>query len=293
MKSISFGFQGKRFEILDRPLKWMTQDELDALQQRLRKVAAARYGQEPRYSYFSDTRLFADKVIVICSDKDGSRDHCFCAMCYLGEHEGRTAVHLGSVFSASENKGYLNYLYTLGLLFVAFKTGLLRKIYVTSLTHTPKIFGIVADGFENVYPSADPAQTPTATHLALKDRLIRHYIEKEWNLPGAVACHENFVMPSLRKQTNGEIMFPDTAETVPKYRSDTVNQRLLSLIDYQRGDEILQVGELWVPYSLPKKIFNIIKNASFAPRTRVPATAKARTTPGVSLPVVAGQRSAP
>ncbi len=276
MKSITFRFQGKKIEIIDRPLTWMSQDELAALQQRLRTVAAARFGYEPRYSYFSDTRFFADKVIVICSDANGERDHCFCAMCHLGEHAGRAAIHLGSVFSASENKGYLNYLYTFGLIFVAFKNGLLKKIYVTSLTHTPKIFGIVSDGFENVFPDANPDKAPSATHLALRDRLIHHYIEKEWNLPEPVSCQDNFVIPSLRRQADGEIMFPDTAETVPKYRSEQVNQRLLSLLDYQRGDEILQVGELWVPYSLPKKIFNVFKNAAKAPRARVPATATAK-----------------
>jgi len=247
----------------------MSQDALEALQHRLRTVAAARFGYEPRYSYFSDTRFFADKVIVLCSDKSGERDHCFCAMCYLGEHEGRTAVHLGSVFSASENKGYLNYLYTFGLLFIALKTGLLRKIFITSLTHTPKIFGIVSDGFENVYPTADPTRVPSPMHLAMRDRLIKHYIEPEWDLPAAVECHENFVIPSLRKQKNGEVMFPDTAETVPKYRVESANKRLTSLLDYQRGDEILQVGELWVPYSLPKKIFGILKNASVLLRPRM------------------------
>lgn len=280
MKRLSFGFGNHRFEILDRPLRWMKPDELSALQARLKAMASARFGREPDYSYFCDASLFKGKVIVICQDALG--DSSFCAMCHLGRHEGRAVLHLGSVFSARENKGQLNYLYTFGLLFVALKAGLFRKLHITSLTHTPKIFGIVADGFENVFPDANPANRPTPLHLALRDRLIERYIRPEWDVPQGIECQEDFVMPALRRQKNGEIMFPDTAESVPKYRADAMNRRVVSLLNYARGDEVLQIGELWVPYSLPKKIFNLFKNSIWGARLRASTSTKRLPTPAMA-----------
>ncbi|MFT3858830.1 MAG: hypothetical protein QM742_15490 [Aquabacterium sp.] len=264
MKKLSFVFRGKRIEIFKGPSRWMTPLQIEALQARLRAIASARFGEEPRYSYFTDPDCFGNKLVVICSDSATHADHCFCAMSLLGRHDGRPVIHLGSVFSASENNGYLNYLYTFGLLFLAWRYGILRKLHITSLTHAPKIFGIVADGFENVYPGVNPSQKPTQTHLALKDRLIDEYIKKDFKLP-EVTCGENFLIPSLRRTHDGILLFPDSAETAPRYRNEAVNRRVLSLVDFQRGDDILQIGELWVPYSLPKKIFNILRN-SFAPR---------------------------
>jgi hypothetical protein len=261
MKRLSFAFNGARFEILDRPLSWMSEYELVALQARLRRIASARFGHVPSYSYFADTRLFRDKILVLCSDPTGRVDLCFCAMCDLGSVRGRRVVHLGSVFSAAENRGYVNYVYTIGLTYVTWSVGPLRTVYITSLTHTPKIFGAVAEGFENVYPRGRPGEQPSALHLALRDQLIEQYIRPEWDVTSPLRTSESFVMAALRRQTEGNIMFPDSAVTVPKHRKEHFNRHVLGLVDYQRGDEILQVGEARFFTSFPKKVLSMLRNA--------------------------------
>lgn len=259
MRRVAFVFKKSRYEILDRPDKWMSAAKLSRLQQRLRAVAAVRFGREPNYSYFSDTAYFHNKVIVICSDAATGEDYCFCAMCYLGKHHHKEVVHLGSVFSAAENKGFIHYLYLFGLMFVFFKTGMLRKIYVTSLTHTPKIFGVVAETFFNVYPAAQAAAAPSDTHIHLRNMLLDAYIKPEWDLGEALQVGDDFVIPALRKQSDGSIMFPDTVETVPKHRKPVFNARVLGMLDLPRGDEVLQVGEVGLFLGLARKISQLAR----------------------------------
>jgi hypothetical protein len=42
---------------------------------------------------------------------------------------------------------------------------------------------------------------------------------------------------------------------------DQFNRHVLGLVDYQRGDEILQVGELRFFTSFPKKVLSMLRNA--------------------------------
>lgn len=289
MKKTAFTYKNHKYEILDRPLSWMSPEKLAILQGRLKRVAAARFGHEPNYSYFSDTAFFKDKVIVICSDPRTGLDLCFCAMCYIGRYRERRIVHLGSVFSASENKGYLNYVYMIGLTYVALKAGPLNKIYVTSLTHTPKIFGIVADGFHKVYPNGRSDARPSRMHLALRDRLIDNYIKPEWDLMEPVQYRDDFVMPALRMQKSGEVMFPDTQDTVPKHRKDAFNRRILSTLNFERGDEILQVGEFRLLIDMSRKVFEVIKNLRKSRKPRVRSYASANVGSSASYDEAPGQ----
>lgn len=259
MRRVAFVFKKHRFEIIEKPDKWMSATELAKLQQRLKAVAAARFGREPNYSYFSDTAYFRNKIIVICSDAATGEDYCFCAMCYIGKHHNKQVVHLGSVFSAAENKGFIHYLYLFGLIYVFFKTGMLRKIYVTSLTHTPKIFGVVAETFFNVYPGHHADAGPSEVHKHLRDLLLDAYIKPEWDLGEALNVGDDFVIPALRKQSDGSVMFPDTVETVPKHRKPVFNARVLGMLDLPRGDEVLQVGEVGLFLGLVRKVSQLAR----------------------------------
>ncbi len=240
MKYLKFRFKSFTYELYHRPGEWMTPEALEALQSRLVAVAEARLGSRPNYGFFADLESFNNKLITICSLN--GEDRCFNAMVYIGRYKKRPVVHLGSVYSLEGNKGQMQLLYYWSSLYMQYHAGF-RKIYITSLTHTPKIFGAVAEAYENVFPNGDPDAQPEPFHLAARDMLMASYM-KEFQMRVPPEVDERFIIKGFRLMADGTTLFPDTTETVPKHRKAFFNDYCLARLDYPGGDDIMQVGTL-------------------------------------------------
>jgi len=242
------------FELYNRPWKWLGEGDVESLRKRLVSIASARLGRAPDFSFFKDPRYLENKLVILCRDRKSGEDLCFCAMSYLGTHRGKNIIHLGAVYSKRENRGLMQLVYIFGLLYVFVRNRLFGKVYLTSLTHTPKIFGVVSECFEQVFPNLDPHSTPFDFHHTLKDIFIDTYL-REWDLAAEPVVDGNFVIKGFRAMKDGSILYPDTIETVPKHRNGAYTQRCGSLINYERGDVLLQCG-------VARGLFTILKNAS-------------------------------
>jgi hypothetical protein len=241
------------FELYNRPSKWLGKSDAESLRSRLVSIASARLGRTPDFSFFKDTRYLENKLVILCRDRKSGEDLCFCAMSYLGTYKGRNVIHLGAVYSKRENRGLMQLVYIFGLLYVFIRNRLFRKVYLTSLTHTPKIFGVVSECFEHVFPNLNPLSMPADFHHALKDIFIDTYL-REWDLAAEPVVDENFVIRGFRAMKDGSILYPDTIDTVPKHRNGAYTKRCVSLIDYEGGDVVLQCG-------VARGLFTILKNA--------------------------------
>lgn len=237
---VSFPFKKYRYEIINQPLKWMPAEMVKRLQMRLQYFSLKRLGYVPQFSFFGDTENFRHKVIIICSDRRTGRDYCFGVLYHLGKYHGRQVIHLGPLFSAKESRGLAKLIFVFGLIYTFFNERILTRIYLTTLTHVPRMSGIFWDYFQNVYPDIDPKIRPQKEHREIKDLLLRTYLS-EWQLPHPPVVDDNFVMKKFRKQMDGTLLYNDTAETVPKHRNPIYNKRLISMLDYADGDEMLQV----------------------------------------------------
>lgn len=239
---LKFVFKKYRFEIYNKPGKWMKSTELKKLQKRIKIIAASKLGKSPTFSFFKDVTYLNNKMIVICSRRATSDDLCCCVMSHLGKYKGSNIIHLGAVYSISENRGLMQLVYIFGLLYIFVKNWFFKRVYLTSLTHTPKIFGVVNECFENVYPNLDPHAKPSEIHITLKKIFHQTYL-KEWEYKILPRINKNFVIERFRVQNDGSILYPDTVNTVPKHRNEEYNKRCLSLIDVERGDEVFQAAE--------------------------------------------------
>jgi hypothetical protein len=135
-------------------------------------------------------------------------------------------------------------LYLWSCLYVLLRAGL-RRVYITSLTHTPKIFGAVAEAYEKVFPDGSAAAGPEPFHLAVRDMLMAVYL-REFDMKEPPAIDGRFVIPGFRRMADGTTLIPDTEETVPRHRKEGYNAFCFANLDYARGDDILQVGILRV-----------------------------------------------
>ncbi len=241
MKKLTFALGKYRFQIYDRPGCWMKKKELDGLQRRLTEVAEKRLKKAPTFSFFKDTRHLGNKLVIFSTDRKTGEDLCYCVMAYLGHYRKRSVLHLGAVYSVREDKGMMKLVYTLGLMHVFVKNWFFKRVYLTSLTHTPKIFGVVHESFEHVYPNHQKEGKPGRFHLNLRDIFFDTYL-KEWDLEEKPSIDTNFVIKGFRKQQDGSILYPDTVETVPRHRKEKYNKRCTDLLNYEKGDEIFQAG---------------------------------------------------
>lgn len=226
------------FELYDSPGKWMDEKTLKKLQERMIAIAVSRLGAKPSFSFFVDINTLKNKMVTICTD--GTTDYAFNALTHIGEYKNTKVIHLGAVYSTKEDKGLmqLTYLWMCTRILIRNK---FKHIYITSLTHTPKIFGTVADAVSNVFPNATIGERPSQFHLDIRDILMDTYL-KEWDLPNSPVVNDNFSIKGFRVQKDGEILYPDTVETVPKHRNEKYNKYCFDNIVYEHGDEILQVG---------------------------------------------------
>lgn len=235
-----FRFKHFTYEIFHRPGLWMSEEKQVSLQKRLTAVAERRLGAKPSYGLFADTGHLRNKLITVCAQR--GKDLGFNAMTYIGGYKNRPVVHLGSVFSLEGNKGQMQLLYLWSCLYILLRAGC-KSIYITSLTHSPKIFGAVAEAYEDVFPDGSQGAEPKPFHLAIRDMLMASYL-KEFNMRSRPKIDERFVIQGFRQTADGTMLIPDTADTVPKHRKAAYNEFCLANLDYQRGDDILQVGRL-------------------------------------------------
>lgn len=253
MNYIKFRFKKFTYELYHRPGKWMTPAALEALQKRLVTVAEARLGSRPNFGFFTDLKSFNNKLITICSQN--GEDRCFNAMAYIGRYQKRPVVHLGAVYSLEGNKGQMQLLYYWSCLYVFYHAGF-RRVYITSLTHTPKIFGAVAEAYEQVFPNGDPDAETAPFHLTIRDMLMDTYVQ-EFQMRVPPEVDERFIIKGFRLLADGTTLYPDTIETVPKHRKSAYNRHCLANIDYPGGDDIMQVG--FIRLTTPFKNMKLFK----------------------------------
>lgn len=253
VKKIRIPYRNYFFEIYDRPALRLKQPEVLELQNRLVSIATARLGMKPDFSFFKDPAYLNNKIVIICVDKRMNEDICFCAMSYIGKYRRKNIVHLGAVYSRKENRGLMQMVYFFGMTYIFIKNWFFKKVYLTSLTHTPKIFGVVAECFEEVFPSLNPHASPLDFHHELKNIFLNTYL-REWDLPVKPEIDGNFVIKGFRVQKDGSILYPDTIESVPKHRNDAYTHRCRELIQYENGDVVLQCG-------VAHGFYTIIKNS--------------------------------
>jgi len=241
MKKIQFNFKKYRFEIYSKPGVWMNEKDLKRLQERLSGIAEKRLKTKPRFSFFKDVRYLNNKLVVICADKKTKDDCSCCVLSYLGTYRKRSVIHCGAVYSNAENQGTMKLLYGFAGLYIMIKNLFFRKVYVTSLTHVPKIFGMFSEQFYRVYPDSRTGREAGNFHLKIKDLFFNTYI-KEWDLSELPQIDGSFVIRGFRLQDDGTMLYPDTVETVPRHRKVEYNTRCFNLLDYENGDEVFQVG---------------------------------------------------
>jgi len=240
---VRIDFKGYQFDIFHRPGEWLDQESLSAIQRRMVNITLESCGKHPRNGFYVDASLLRNKTITICTKDDANC--AFGVMTNIGMYGKRSIVHIGPYYSAVKDRGLMTLTFLFGGQYFLLKNKL-RGVHFTSITHVPRVFGLLVECFSNVYPNKNPASLPSEAQVDIRDMLMNSYV-KEIEPQFQERLGEDFILRAFRLQGDGSIVpYPHTAETVPKHRSQEYNERCLHMIDYERGDAMILVGEAGV-----------------------------------------------
>ena len=234
--------------IVERPGLWMQPSELDALIGELRTVArAALPTGSLDYGVLTGDRERLEKAVVtILYDRTSTRPIAFNALSVMDMTlHGRPVevLHMGLVMvdpnARSQGLSWILYGFTCLVLFFRNQ---MRPLWLSNVTQVPAIVGMVAESFSNVFPSPDPGARQSFEHLLLARQIIarhRHVFGV-----GADADFDEARFVIRNAYTGGSDGLKKTFEQAPKHRADVYNDFCRQQLDYERGDDVLQLCQL-------------------------------------------------
>lgn len=240
--------QQRRIRIVERPGLWMEPSALAELRQALRAVASRTLsGNELDYGIFSDDpdRL-RNTIITLVTDARTGAPIAFNAMPVIElDLDGRPLplIHLGLVMVDPEqrSKGLSWVLYGLTC-FLLFIRNQGRPVWVSNVTQVPAVVGMVSETFSDVYPNPATAAPRKFRHLVLARQIMRAH--RHVFGVGADAEFDEVGFVIRNAYTGGSDNLKKTFEMSQKHRKSVFNEFCAAVLDYDRGDDVIQIGRL-------------------------------------------------
>ncbi|MBC9879707.1 hypothetical protein G8O24_20395 [Bradyrhizobium sp. INPA01-394B] len=239
---------GQLTRIVESPGRWLSQDELEKLVAQLRIVAAKTLpANELTYGIFPGERERLSRAIVtLISEEDSGRPIAFNALSVMQvELDGAPVdvTHLGLVMVDPDARGQgLSWvLYGLTTLVLFLRDGL-RPRWISNVTQVPSVVGMVTATFSDVYPSPRPEARQSFAHLQLARGIMRQHRAVFGVGEEAGFDESRFVITNA--YTGGSDALKKTFDEAPKHRDPQYSEFCARELDYERGDDVLQIGRI-------------------------------------------------
>lgn len=236
--------------IVERPGLWMSPDELKALVGELRQVASSSLGPEDLdYGVLGgDYNRLNDAVITLVRDKDTGRPLAFNALSWMAielHGERVDVLHLGLVMidPSARSKGFSFVLYGFTC-FVCFLRSGLRPIWISNVTQVPAVFGMVSETFSHVYPKLGSG-APVYEQVSIARQIMAHH--RHVFGVGNDAWYQETGSVIANAYTGGSDNLKKRFDACQMHRKTEYNEFCRDRLDYERGDDILQLAKIDLP----------------------------------------------
>jgi len=232
--------------IVERPGKWMSQPELEAISADLRQVAAKTLAEGAlTYGVFAaDRARMEHSIITLVRRRDGTpvAFNALAIMTVDTQPQPTDVLHLGLVMvdPAERSKSLSWVLYGLTCFLIFFRRQF-RAVWISNVTQVPAVIGMVSGMFSGIWPGPT-AQRQTLMHLMLARRIMADHRHVFGVGPDAGWDEERFVITNA--YTGGSDDLKKTWDDAPKHREAQFNDFCAKALDYERGDDILQLGQM-------------------------------------------------
>ena len=240
--------RGLSLRIVERPSLSLKSEALAALCEDLRCVSRAVLPDgDLGYGVLGgDPERLAHSVVTIVYDNRTKAPVAFNALALLEvELAGvRTEVlHLGLVMvdPAVRGRGLSELLYglTCVLLFLRRQC---RPLRLSNVTQVPAVFGMVAETFDQVFPAPARSRDPSFAHRTLARQIMARHRHVFGVGPEARFDEDRSVI--LESYTGGSDDLKKTVAAAAKHRIAAYNDMCALELDYDRGDDFLQIGQI-------------------------------------------------
>ena len=233
--------------VVDRPGRWMAPAALAALVEDVRAVARETLPDgDLNYGVLGgDPERLKATVLTIVYDKETRRPIAFNALAWMPMTlRGRAVdvLHMGLVMVSPQarSQGLSWILYGLTC-FLLFARGGMRPVWISNVTQVPAVVGMVTESFAQVFPTPDGAPQ-TFEHLFIARQIMRDHRHVFGVGPEAGFDETHFVITNA--YTGGSDDLKKTFAQAAKHRQDKYNDLCARLLDYGRGDDFLQIGQV-------------------------------------------------
>ena len=232
--------------IIERPGAWMDAAALAALSNDLRQVAGRTLDAGAlSYGVFSgDKARLRDVIITLVSRADGTpiAFNALAVMSLETTPQPVEVLHLGLVMvdpdERSKNLSWVLYGLTCFLIFFRRQ---FRPIWVSNVTQVPAVVGMVAQMFSDVWPVPEGGRR-SLTHLMLARQIMAGHRDVFGVGAEAVFDEDAFVIRDA--YTGGSDDLKKTWDAAPKHRDEAYNRFCAAMLDYDRGDDFIQLGQM-------------------------------------------------
>ena len=239
--------KGVTTRIVDRPGAWMAPEKLAKLVADVRAVASETLpaGQLNYGVLGGDAERLKASVLTIVYDRATKRPIAFNALAWMPMSlRGRPidVLHMGLVMVSptARSQGLSWILYGLTC-FMLFARGGMRPIWISNVTQVPAVVGMVTESFANVFPTPD-GTVQSFDHLTIARQIMRRH--RHVFGVGEDAGFDEARSIITNAYTGGSDDLKKSFDQATKHRQDKYNDLCSANLDYKRGDDFLQVGQV-------------------------------------------------
>jgi hypothetical protein len=273
--SLSFIAGGGAFRarVLERPGLWLDPAQQQRLIEAMRGVVASLEIGDLEYGLLSDDgRLMDRAILTLIEERASGRTVAFNAMLALDctlRGVPVDVIHLGlTAVDPEYRKRGVSWILTGFTTFLLFVKNGLRPYWISNVSQVPSAIGMVCEATSNCFPGPDARRT--FDHVVLAREIMRRHRSAFGTGDDAVFDSERFVI--LNSYTGGSDHLKKRWEDAPRHRDERYNELCHRELDYERGDDFLQLGQvdlftLWryLSHSLPRDAWAVaLSHASFA-----------------------------
>lgn len=235
----------RKLVIWDRPGLWCSDSELDQMVSDLKTVVANSKDREvPLYGVLLGEREDLKKRFISMV-YDNNKPVAFSAQAHIDLTIGLKkihVIHLGLVYVDMNirGSGLTSMVYAIPNLLLLFRSGL-RSCWVSNVTQVPSIFGLVEMFYSNPYPNTSDEQQ-SFEHYVIAQQIIGQH--KDIFGVGEDCEYDPKNQIIKNAYTGGSDTLKKSFDETVKFRDEKVNEKLKDALDYERGDDYLQLAVL-------------------------------------------------
>src|SRR5690606_35457525 len=121
-----------------------------------------------------------------------------------------------------------------------FLAGQGRPLWISNVSQVPAVVGMVAETFSDVFPSPRPGARRSFDHLTLARQIMARHRSAFGVGPEAGFDEPRFVITDA--YTGGSDALKKAFEQAAPHRTEAYNAFCRDQLDYERGDDLIQIG---------------------------------------------------